>query len=490
MSHRASILGRGYANRQFDSPRVRFRRALTLCLMTIVAPGAAQLAVGNKWIGRIVLAVWVATLGGAGYLLISGRMDRKRLLDLATNTDFLLFARVAIITVAIGWIVLFLDAWRLGSPFRLNFVRAAFLTVLNVAIIVSAVRSTAYASKLVDTQRTVVSEVFKATKVSTPLKGRYNILLIGSDSGAGRLGVRTDSMTVASIDADTGKTVLISLPRNLENVPFPEDSPMHKVYPYGYNCGSECLLNAVHTTAAGRTDLYPNSKDPGLDATIDAVRGVTGLKINYYTMINMLGFSSLVNAVGGVTIDVKTRIAMFGHDDAYVNKYIEPGTQQLDGNQALWYARSRVQSDDYTRMGRQKCLMSAMLHELSPTTVLVNATRILASGKDLLSTSIPSKELGQFAELALRSRKERVMTVSLVPPTISTVNPDFVQIRALINDTIRRSEFTAAEAASTSTSTLTDGKPAAAADPSTTATTTKDPSQRQANSTEDLANAC
>ena len=481
MSHRASLLGRGYANGQFDSPRVRFRRALTLCLMTIVAPGSAQLAVGNKWIGRIVLTVWVAMLGGAGYLVFSGRMDRKRLLDLATNTDFLLLAQVAIITVAIGWIVLFLDAWRLGSPFRLNFVRAVFLTVLNVAIIASAVGSTAYASKLVDTQRTVVSEVFKETKVSTPLKGRYNILLIGSDSGAGRLGVRTDSMTVASIDAGTGKTVLISLPRNLENVPFPKDSPMYKIYPYGYNCGSECLLNGVHTAAADRPDLYPNSKDPGLDATIDAIRGVTGLKINYYTMINMLGFSSLVNAVGGVTVDVKTRIAMFGHDDTYVNKYIDPGTRQLDGNQALWYARSRVQSDDYTRMGRQKCLMSAMLHELSPTTVLFNATKILASGKDLLSTSIPSKELGQFAELALRSRNEKIMTVSLVPPTISTVNPDFVQIRALIDDTINKSENTATEAASSPTPT--DA-------PSTTTSTTKDPSQRQANSTDDLANAC
>lgn len=476
MSHRASILGRGYANRQFDSPRVRFRRALTLCLMTIVAPGSAQLAVGNKSIGRIVLAVWVVMLGGAGYLVFFGGMDRKRLLDLATDTDFLFLARVAIIAVSIGWIVLFLDAWRLGSPFRLNFVRAAFLTVLNVAIIASAVGSTAYASKLVNTQRTVVGDVFNETKVSTPLKGRYNILLIGSDSGAGRLGVRTDSMTVASIDADTGKTVLISLPRNLENVPFPEDSPMHDVYPYGYNCGSECLLNGVHTAAADRPDLYPNSQDPGLDATIDAIRGVTGLKINYYAMINMKGFSSLVNAVGGVTVDVKTQIAMFGHDDAYVNKFIEPGTQQLDGNQALWYARSRVQSDDYTRMGRQKCLMSAMLHELSPTTVLFNATKILASGKDLLSTSIPSKELGQFAELALRSRKEKVMTVSLVPPAISTVNPDFVQIRSLISDTIKSSENAATP---TQTPTPTD-------DPSTT----KDPSQREANSTDDLANAC
>ena len=481
MSHRASILGRGYSNRQFDSPRVRFRRALMLCLMTIIAPGSAQLALGNKWIGRIALTAWVALLGSIGYLTVSGQIDRRSLLDLATNTDFLFVVRAAIITVAVAWILLFLDAWRLGLPFRLNFARAVFLTMLNVAIIASAVGSTAYASNLVHTQSTVVAKVFKATKVSTPLKGRYNILLIGSDSGKDRTGVRTDSMTVVSIDANTGKTVLISLPRNLEKVPFPEDSPMRKVYPFGFNCGSECLLNAVHTVAANRTDLYPHSKDPGLDATIDAVRGVTGLKINYYTMINMSGFRSLVNAVGGVTVNVRTRIAMFGHDDAYVNKFIEPGIQKLDGQQALWYARSRVQSDDYTRMGRQKCLLSAMLNELSPAKVLVNATRILASGEDLLSTSIPGKELGQFAELALRSRKEKVMTVSLVPPTISTVNPDFVRIKALINDTIKKSEKSSTSPAPTKSPTGTNDLPTS---------TGTDPSQKQANATDDLANAC
>lgn len=483
MSHRASILGRGYSDHTVDSPRVRFRRALTLCLMTIVAPGSAQIIMGNKWIGRLALTVWIAMIGSAGYLAYSGRLDRKRLLDLATNTDFLFLARAVIITVSIAWIVLFLDAWRLGSPFRLNLGRALFLTVLNVAIIASAVGSTAYASKLVHTQRVVVKQVFKATKVSTPLKGRYNILLIGSDSGKERMGVRTDSMTVASIDAGTGKTVLISLPRNLQNVPFPEDSPMHRIYPYGYNCGPTCLLNAVHTAAANRNDLYPNSDDPGLDATIDAIRGVTGLKINYYAMINMKGFRSLVDAVGGVTVDVKSRIAMFGHDDANVNNFIEPGKQKLDGQQALWYARSRVQSDDYTRMGRQKCLMSAMLHELSPKTVLLNATQILASGKDLLSTTIPSKELGQFADLALKSRNEKVMTVSLVPPTVSTVNPDFVQIRALINDTIKKSEASNAKASAPTES------PSSAATALPT-TASSDPSQKQANSTDDLASAC
>lgn len=478
MTHRASTLGRGYSDHLLDSPRVRFRRALILCLMTIVAPGSAQVAVGNKWVGRIALTVWVAMLGGLGYLAYIARMDRKQILDLLTDTDVLFIARAAIIAISFLWVLLFLDAWRLGSPFKLNFMRAAVLAGLNLAIIASAVGSTAYASQLLHVQRTVVKEVFKETKKSTPLQGRYNILLLGSDSGKGRTGIRPDSMTVASVDANTGKTVLISLPRNLENVPFPADSPMHKIYPYGFNCGSECLLNAVHTYATNRKDLYPGSSDPGLDAQIDAIRGVTGLKINYYIMINMKGFRSLVDAVGGVQVNVKSRIAMFGHDDAYVNKYIEPGDQKLNGQQALWYARSRVQSDDYSRMARQKCLMSAMLHELSPQTVLFNATKILSSGQQLLSTTVPQAELGQFADLALKSRKERITTVSLVPPQVSTVTPDFVQIHKLIADAIKKSEETKAPA------------PKATADATEAPTATPDPFQSKANTTDDLQNSC
>src|SRR5699024_12155504 len=97
----------------------------------------------------------------------------------------------------------------------------------------------------VHVQRDVVTTVFHAQKTSDPLHGRYNILLLGSDSGHGRSGLRPDTMMIASIDADSGKTVLIGLPRNLENVPFGKDSPKHTVYPHGFNCGSECLLNEI-----------------------------------------------------------------------------------------------------------------------------------------------------------------------------------------------------------------------------------------------------
>jgi LCP family protein required for cell wall assembly len=442
MSHRASLLGRGYEDDHLDSPRVRFRRALLLCLMTIVVPGSGHIAVGKRAVGWFAVTIWAGALGGGLYLLWTYRTDREQVLSWFTDTDVLLLARAGLITLAVLWVALFIDAWRLASPSRLTFMRAALITVLNLAIIAGVAGSTAYASQLMKVSRDTVKVVFKATKTSAPLKGRYNILLLGSDARADRTGVRPDSMTVASIDADTGKVVLISLPRNLQNVPFSKGSPMRTIYPNGYNCGPTCLLNAVYVTAEGRPDLYPNSKQPGLDATIEAVQGVTDLRINYYVMVNLNGFKGLVDAVGGVTMDVKTRIAMFGHEDAYKNTYIEPGRQKLNGQKALWYARSRVDSDDYDRMGRQKCLMAAMANQLSPQTVLMNATKIAKSGKELLSTNIPGKELGQFADLALKSRGHKIRTVSIVPPQFSTVTPDFPAIHAAVQKAIDKSEST------------------------------------------------
>jgi LCP family protein required for cell wall assembly len=390
--------------------------------------------------------------------------------------------------------VLFVDAWRLGSPVRLTFARAAVVTVVNLAIIGSVAGSTAFASQLFQVQRSVVQEVFPETKTSAPLQGRYNILLVGSDARADRTGIRPDSLTVVSIDANTGRSVLVSLPRNLQNVPFPDDSPMHQLYPYGYNCGSECLLNAVHTAAQDRKDLYPDSKDPGLDATIDAVEGATDLKINYYVMVNLNGFKGLVDAVGGVEMDVKSRIAMFGHDDAYKNVYIEPGRQKLDGQKALWYARSRVQSDDYARMGRQKCLMAAMADQLSPAKVLTNATQIASSGKNLLSTNIPQTELGRFADLALKARGKQIRTVSIVPPEFNTVVPDYDLIHAAIKTAIDTSEGGAATQAPSSGSTGSPSSTPTQATPTRPApqspTTTSPTEGRSANNADNLTAAC
>jgi LCP family protein required for cell wall assembly len=294
---------------------------------------------------------------------------------------------------------------------------------------------------VVAVQRDVLLEVFGDGTAVDAADGRYNVLLLGGDSGAERWGVRPDSLTLASIDAETGRTVLLSLPRNLENVPFPADSPMGEAFPNGFDCES-CYLNSVYTYARTHRTLFPGVDNPGLEATVQAVETITGLPVHYYAMVNMRGFSKLVDAVGGVTLRVRTEIAIGGGTGA-ITGTIEPGVHRLDGEQTLWYARSRAYDDDYSRMGRQKCVMAAMLAQLDPRRVLLHVQEIARASAQMLSTDIPHQELDTFVGLALKARKEPITTVSFVPPMIDTYDPDYDLIGEKVDAAIARAESTA-----------------------------------------------
>ena len=237
---------------------------------------------------------------------------------------------------------------------------------------------------------------------------------MGGDAGKDRTGLRPDSMTVASVDAETGRTVLISLPRNLEDVPFPESSPLHKKFPNGYSCPDHsCMLNAVYTYAMGHKDLYPGVRNPGAQATKEAVEGATGLKINYWALIDLKGFEALVDAVGGITIDVNRDIPI-GGGHAKMYGYVKKGkNQHLDGRSALWFARSRSDSSDYDRMARQKCVMSAMLQQLDPVTVLTNFNQIAAAGKEIVATDIPTSRVDTMMDLAMKAKAKPIATLGV-----------------------------------------------------------------------------
>ena len=88
-----------------------------------------------------------------------------------------------------------------------------------------------FASHLVSVQRDLITTMFGDGAASAAEHGRYNVLLIGGDAGDGRWGLRTDSMTVASIDEETGSTILFGLPRNMTNFPFPEGSALAEEFP-------------------------------------------------------------------------------------------------------------------------------------------------------------------------------------------------------------------------------------------------------------------
>ncbi len=425
-----------------ESARVQFRRALVLLVMTVVVPGSAQIAAGDRRIGRIALRVWLGLVVVTGLGLVVAFLSRSLFLSLVLDQRVLFLGRWIITAVAIAWVVLLLDAWRLGMPLRLPQRRRLAITAVNGVLCFVVAGSLLFAANVLAAQNHLIGTVFASEDVSDATDGRYNILLLGGDSGAGREGMRPDSINLVSVDAETGRSVIVSLPRNLQRVPFPEGTVMHEQFPDGFVGEDEdegFYLNGVSTWANDHAELFGDVADPGLLATTQAVEAITGLTVSYHVSINMEGFAQLVDAVGGVTVDVKQRTPKSGINER-TKGWIEVGEQELNGEEALWYARSRKADNDFARMGRQKCVMNAMVSQLSPQKVLLNVQDIAESSAALLSTDIPASELDQFAGLALEARKNPISTVSIVPPAVDTTDPDFDVVRQMVTDAITTAE--------------------------------------------------
>ena len=319
--------------------RVRFRRAMALMAMTLLLPGSAQLAAGNRKVGRVALRTWFAVVVLALLAILVSLVHTEFAFWLVSDTTMLLVLRLGLMVGAVGWAALFLDAWRVGQPLTLAMPHRRAVVGVNGVLCLTVAGVLLFGAHLVGVQRDFIQAMFGSGEASNAHDGRYNVLLLGGDAGVDRWGLRPDSITVASVDAESGKTVLISLPRNMEDVPFVRGSVMREQFPQGFDC-DDCYLNGVSTWAGDNTELFPKSKHPGVDATIMAVEGITGLKINYWAMVNLKGFRDLVDAVGGVTINVRQPIPVGGLGSD-VTSYVQPGVRKLTGFETQWYARAR-----------------------------------------------------------------------------------------------------------------------------------------------------
>lgn len=466
--------------------RLRFRRAVTLLLMTLVVPGSAQLVAGRRQVGRIALRVWLSVLAVLSLVVLVGLVSSGFVLWLLTQPLVLGLVRFGLLVLAVGWAVLFMDAWRLGQPLELRQKQRLAMVGLNGFLCFSVAGSLLFASHVVGVQKDFLAAMFGDGQVSDSADGRYNVLLLGGDSGADRWGMRPDSITVASIDAETGHTILFGLPRNMQDFPFPEGSVMAEQFPDGYDC-DDCYLNSLSTWAVDNAELFQKYDDPGVEATIEGVEGITGLDISYYAMVNLKGFRDLVDAVGGVELTVRDRIPI-GGVGAPITGYIEPGRQRLDGFQTLWFARSRSGADDYSRMARQKCVMSAMLDQLSPQVVVTKFGRIAEASKEVVSTNLPTSEVDRFVTLALKAKAQPLSTVSFVPPLVNTADPDIDLIHDRVEQAIERSEARGEGAGGPTRKKV--RKPAATSAPTTGGSIGSLAEGYAANEATDLSDAC
>lgn len=406
--------------------------------MTLVLPGSAQLVAGNRKVGRV--AVWT-TIGiaiTAALALLISLVWHGLAFRLGTTPWLLGLFRIVLIVLAFGWAALFVDAWRLGRPLSLDLRHRRVVVAVNGALAFSVAATLLFGSHLVGVHQSLIEAMFAGAHSAKAHDGRFNILLIGDDSDGGktRWGLRTDSMMVASIDAVTGKTVLIGLPRNLQNFPFRKGSPLAKQFPNGYDCGNECLLNSVSTYVADHKSLYADSKYPAVDATMDAVEGITDLKMSYWAMVDLNGFQKIVNALGGVTLNVREPIPVGIPGDKFYT-HLKTGTYKLNGWQALWYARARHDSDDYSRMARQKCVVNAILQQTSPADVLRHYEALAGAAGSTITTSVPPGDIESFVDLAMKAKSQKISTLSLVPPLVNPSHPDIPKIQAEIKKTIK-----------------------------------------------------
>jgi LCP family protein required for cell wall assembly len=439
--------------------RVRFRRALALVAMTLVVPGSAQLCAGNRRVGRAAVRVWALLWLALVLSVVISVLWHGVVFWAVSDTRLLLALRLLLIVLGVAWAGLFVDAWRIGQPLTLRLGHRRAMVALNGVLALGVAGSLLFGAHLVGVQRTFIATMFGSTDVTGAHDGRFNMLLLGGDSGAGRWGLRPDSMTVASIDATTGRTTLISLPRNMADFPFAQGSVMAKQFPGGFDCDG-CYLNGVSTWAGDHTDLFPGSDNPGVDATIMGIEGITGLKINYWAMVNLEGFRDLVDAVGGVELNVRQAIPVGGLGDD-VTGYIKPGLRRLNGHDTLWFARARDDSDDYSRMARQKCVMNAMLNQVSPQTVLTNFQDIAKASSELMSTNLPASEVDTFMQLALKAKSQKIATLSLVPPMIDTAHPDIALVQSKVQAAVDADTGTAPKADTGSGSSGSSGSSAA-----------------------------
>lgn len=222
------------------------------------------------------------------------------------------------------------------------------------------------------------------------LARRFTVLVVGADSNSSRRAkgedVNTDALMVVSVSADKSRIAMLSLPRDTVDIPMADGSIYRgKVNGIAQRFGIETLRGAMAT--------------------------LLGVPIDRYIRVDMDDFEWMVDVVGGIDVEVKSRIS-----DSQVHLFLDPGPAHLDGAQALIFSRTRADSD-YARAGRQQQVILALARKwLDPGLgILMQAALRL----DSLETDIGLDELPTVLQIGRRSASAEVSAIVLQPARFS-----------------------------------------------------------------------
>ncbi|OLS39001.1 transcriptional regulator [Alkalihalophilus pseudofirmus] len=201
------------------------------------------------------------------------------------------------------------------------------------------------------------------TEPVNPSKDNISILFLGLDDREGNLEGRTDAMLLATFNKELGSIKLLNIPRDsLVDIP-----------------GRKNRDKINHAHAYG-----------GLDTTIDTVENLFDIPVDYYVTLNFVAFVEIVDALGGVEVEVPFTFTEMDSNDTHGAITLEEGTQLLDGEEALAFSRMRKSDPrgDFGRGERQQEVIKAVIRKGASFSSISSYNEVLQSIEDHISTNL------------------------------------------------------------------------------------------------------
>jgi LCP family protein required for cell wall assembly len=470
--------------------RPRVRSSFTAAVLSMVFPG-----LGHAYAGAPDRALAFAAAPLLVLALVVGiviRLDAVQLAGLAVQAWFLTAVFVINLVLLVYRLVAVLDAWRVAQvlnawdagaggrrPAALRPGPASLAGLLAVILVMSGAhvavaRYDLLATSLVDCVFTAGGarcpesstspgpgasgdpSTDPAPTLSLPPEGspvpdvtippwngtdRLNILLIGTDQRPQEGTYNTDTLIVVSVDPATRRVAMFTLPRDTVDVPIPA-GPARNVFGSVYRG----KINSFFTAVRNRADLFPGTPATRGYNGLKAILGeLYGLQIQYFVEVNFDGFRRVVDALGGVTINVQVPVVddVFPSDQGSLMRvYIPAGMRHMSGAEALVYARSRHGSSDFDRGQRQQRVLVAIRNQVNVTTVLPRIDELALAVGQAVRTDIPRELVPQLLGLAESIDSRSIRSYVFAPPAYQTENaessrgyivqPKVAQIRAAV----------------------------------------------------------
>jgi len=266
-----------------------------------------------------------------------------------------------------------------------------------------------------------------------------NFLLIGSDKRPGT-SFRTDTMVIAILRPNEGQVSLISLPRDLwVSIPGWENQRINTAYQHGISTN------------------YPGG-GPGL--LKDTIQYNLGIRIDHTAMVDFDGFRQIVDTLGGVDIPVSCPYTDWHlinpiydpqNEDNWSLYTVNPGVIHMDGDLALWYARSRQKSSDFDRGRRQQEVLRALFTQALQTGTISRIPELYNNFSSAIETDLGLGDILQLSLYAPRMTSADIRSYYIRPPYVNSWITDSGAYVLLPNQDLLSQLLTEALSASTKT---------------------------------------